>query len=489
LPDYMGDVKKILMSRASVVPSGKFVSDGVLELTGTVEYDILYADSENKLTAINTAADYTIPVGVNGEGYIGSYADIRSATPVIRLTGPRKLTVKSVIEAQVTVSEGSEITVGGDVFAEEREIEKLVRTVNVESAVYGKGLEREYAEEAERIPDTSAEDIEIIGTGGTVRVIEVSAEDGGVRIKGELIINAIVRTEGQPPFAIRRAIPFEELVEVDGMTAGMQAVADGYLTSVVAGVCDEGEEAVVTFNIIAEFDAVGYYEEEMEVVADAYLKDAQTSAKYSSLNYKRLGACQINEATVNDKVSRASIGIADINDILILFADVKSCEAEAGAGGVNISGEIAYSGVACEINADNSVTYLPIKFTAPYSVNVNNSSQISAGSIAATVSAVSCEGTLDADDLYIKCTLKVKVKNEIEDNISVMSECVITGEATPPCASRITVYYPSREDTLFSVAKLFHTTTERIAKDNSIAATASVDSSDALVGVKRIIIK
>ena len=51
LPDYMGDIKKILMSSARVVPSGKLAGGGNVEASGVVEYEILYADSEGKLTA------------------------------------------------------------------------------------------------------------------------------------------------------------------------------------------------------------------------------------------------------------------------------------------------------------------------------------------------------------------------------------------------------------------------------------------------------
>ena len=36
LPDYNGDVKKVLFVRPKLFPSGKVVADGVLELSGIV---------------------------------------------------------------------------------------------------------------------------------------------------------------------------------------------------------------------------------------------------------------------------------------------------------------------------------------------------------------------------------------------------------------------------------------------------------------------
>ena len=495
LPDYMGDIKKILSSKARVIPGGRFASDGELEMTGVVEYEVLYADSENRLTAVNTSSDYSVTVPIDSESYVGSAGEGRAANFAIRITGPRKMSLKSTVEVTALVTSRSELEVAGDVFDGEREPQYISRTVSVENAKYGKSVEREYAEEAERINGVQSDEIEIIATGGSVRVTETRPTDSGVVIKGILVIGAIVRTPEQPPFAIRREIPFEETVEIDGANRDMQFVADGIVTSAVMGVSDDGDDSVISANAIVEFEAYALEGASMSIVTDAYLKECPTECKYADFEYTTPGACQINEVVVNEKVNRESLGCADARELLTLDGEVKSFSTAKTQSGIEIVGEIAVSGIACEINVDNSVGYTPIKTTVPFVTNVNYTCQIPENShIECSVSVTSCEGLFDADDVHLKMTLKIKSRLESLCTLRRLCECTAAEEEYASCESpspaRITVYYPTASDSLFAVAKRFHTTPEKIACDNMIAETAAaIDSFDSLGGVKKLVIR
>ena len=55
--------------------------------------------------------------------------------------------------------------------------------------------------------------------------------------------------------------------------------------------------------------------------------------------------------------------------------------------------------------------------------------------------------------------------------------------------SKITVYYPNAKDTLFSVAKKYHTSPTAIASANSLTESVFGDGvSSALSGVKKLVI-
>ena len=64
------------------------------------------------------------------------------------------------------------------------------------------------------------------------------------------------------------------------------------------------------------------------------------------------------------------------------------------------------------------------------------------------------------------------------------------GEIFETDCAKITVYYPTADDTLFSVAKRFHTSPIKVARDNEITETvfASDNPTGSLSGVKRVII-
>ncbi len=495
LPDYMGDIKKILSTKAKILPGGRFVSDGEVELTGTVEYEVLYADSENKLTAVNTSSDYSVTIPTDTESYVGCAQDGRVSNFAIRITGPRKMSLKSTVEITGVVTTSAELAVSGDVFDGEREVQYVSRKINVENTKYGKSLEREYAEEAERISGVQSDEIEIIASGGNVRVLETRPTDGGVIVKGIITVGAIVRTPEQPPFAIRREIPFEETVGIEGADKDMQFMADGYLTSAVLGISEDGEDSVISVNVIAEFEGYAFENESIGVVTDAYLKERPTECKYSDFEYTTLGACQINEVTVSDKISRESLGLTDARELLMLDGEVRSFDTSPTPNGAQISGEMTISGIACEINVDGSVGYIPIKTSLPFATNVNFNCQIPENSrIECQISVTSCEGLFDAEDVHVSSTLKIKSRLEGVDTVKRLCECVMgASEYAPsdsPSPSHITVYYPTPSDTLFSVAKKFHTTPEKLACDNMIADTAlASDTSSCPLGVKKLIIR
>ena len=67
----------------------------------------------------------------------------------------------------------------GDALDGENQAESCTRVIKIEDYIYGEVLEREYAEEAERLPGLGGDDVEIIAAGGEVRITEASATDGG----------------------------------------------------------------------------------------------------------------------------------------------------------------------------------------------------------------------------------------------------------------------------------------------------------------------
>lgn len=493
LPDYMGDIRKVLVSRAKVLPTGRFFTDGTLEVAGMVEYEILYADSENKLTAVNASSDYEIKCALDSERYIDSVDESAVTGLSVRITGPRKMVMKANIKSEISVSENSHISVAGDVFDGAHEPECTVSKIDILESLNKGGQEREYAEEAERLPGVASDDIEILTTSGSVRILEAVSVDGGVRIKGELIVLALVRTPDQPVIAIRRVIPFEETVEIEGVTADMPATADGYITSASCGVNSDGEDSVIVVNVICEYNASAFGNSSLEVVTDAYLKDFEVDSKYSTLEYEALEAGGVYDIQINKSVSRESLGLLDASEIIFFSAEPRNVFCENAEGRMKICGEIAISGVACENNVDGSKGYIPVKTQVPFEEYVNFNCQISADAVIdLSLSCVDAEGMLDAENMYMKVTLKAKATALKNDKIMRLEECVCGDKVEKKASlSRITVYYPDKDDTLFNVAKRFHTTVEKLALDNSLAesAVATMESGDSLFGVERLIVR
>ena len=490
LPDYLGDVKKILSVNSYATPSGKFVGDGEVEYSGIVTYDLLYSDSEGKLTRLTTTSDYDINVAADSAAYVDSFSEPRIASVSVRLTGPRKLVAKAVVSNSVTVATEETVETSGTAFAEGRVPELAKKDIREEKLIFISSPEREYAEEAERVSATAADDIEIISSSGTVRVTESTPIENGVNVKGDLIITAIIRTSEQPAFAIRKIIPFDEDVSIEGVKTDMNTMVDGYLTSVTAGVAEDGEDSVITVSAILELVGFAGSNVDSEIITDGYLLESATEAEYENYTYRELVEISSTEQAVNLSILRSDIGCEYIRNVLSLSADVRSLEKTISKKGINLSGDIHLSGVACEINEDNSAAYVPIKFTSAISVDINTENELPEGAEAfMRVSVVDVESSLDPERLNVKCSLKIGGRVTKTNTVKRMTVCNEVGALDECSASpRITVYYPDGDETLFDIAKRFHTTGARIASDNALSEQ-TLNSSNSLLSVKKLIIR
>ena len=493
LPDYMGDVKKILTVSAVAIPSGKFVNDGAVEFSGIVSYDILYSDSEGKLTKITANSDYDVSQALNIERYNDSMAECRVANSSIRLSGPRKMTLRSSLICTVRVNETEDLSCAGDAFDDEAMLETAAKNINLETALFALSPEREYAEEAAKISSVSPDDIEIIGTSGAVRITESVPSDDGVTVKGELIITSIIRTEEQPPFAIKKTVPFEESISIEGVNRDMQVLADGYLTSVTTGVAEEDDGCSVTVNAICEFTCIAGSNNNISVNTDAYLKNRDTECEYEDFAYTELVAMSNCDQAVSFDIPRSEIGCENVRDILTLSGEVKTFEKRLVGGKLAFCGDIAVSGVACEINDDDSINYIPVKFNFPFELNVNNNCHIPEDSlIECNITCVDADSALDADTLSVKCVLKTAYRIAKKSNVHRLKSCIASGDNEySSVSSRITIYYPEEKETLFGIAKKFHTSCAKIATDNNLSESVALisDTLDSLSGVKKLIIR
>ncbi len=494
LPDYMGDIKKLLFYRAKAVPTGKFVGEGSVEVSGVVEYEALYADSDGRLTAVNTSSDFTENFAVDSERYIDSAEESRIANLKIRVTGPRKITMKADVETALTISEESGFTVEGDAFSSESEtLEKCSKEIRLANSLFKKSGEREYAEVIEKLDYADKDDVEVLSVNAVTHITEAVAADGEIRLTGENLVSAILEIGERPPFSVKKAIPFDEVISGEEVKAGMAVSANGVVTSATVSVGSENEECVAVANIIAEYSVEAVENTTVTVVTDAYLTDAHTENKYSNTEFSESVFLGVKDFRVEIKQDGEMDKNSELCAILDASGECRGVVAKLTKGGCEFSGEIIVSAVGYEANTDGSLSYVPIKLQTHFSENVNLNCQIpesSALEYALTVKKI--EPGIDGDGLGVSCLISARLYLLSEGKIKRLSSMErIEGEREERDGSVITVYYPKNNERLFDIAKKYRTTAKKIAEDNELSESviSSPDSEDSLVGVQRLIIR
>ena len=357
--------------------------------------------------------------------------------------------------------------------------------------IFGLSGEREYAEEAEKVAASSREDIEILSTSGAVRISESTAQDGSVNVKGELIITAIVRTDGNSVFAIKKNIPFDETISIEGAMPDMQTVSDGYLSSVSADVVENGDSYSVTVSAIAEYYSILAANEEIELISDAYLKEQDSETLYQDYSYSQLVCMDNAAATFSAEFKRLDVGCENIKDLISIACDIRSHDKKLLSDKVRITGEAVFSGVACEANENLELFCYPLKMSSPFEINVNLGCQVPENSILeCNLCVPDVKYTVDAEKINLECEVKMSYRILSPNSIKRVVSCNAVGEKNYSMQkSRIVVYTPDSDETLFEIAKKFHTSPTKIAKDNQLSELTSSTSSAALKDVRKLIIR
>ncbi len=491
LPDYLGDMRKILFTDASLRPSGRFAGGETVEFSGIVVYNVIYLDSENNLSAVELTSDYDYSVKCSGEDYNDSIANTRVSNYAVRLVGPRKISARASLVGSVRLSERSSLSLSGNAFDGNGSPELNRQNIKIRSAAISSMAEREYAEAIARIDGAIADEVSVIYPFVEVLVDELRREEDSVAVKGRLRMCATVKNGDLAAYGVEKIAPFEESIEFDGSSATATLMPQITVCSVKANVNADESGCEVVLSGIVEMCLIGEENQQVDVVLDGYLKECPTDNSYETLQYTTLLDSRSVKGTHTAEIDRADIESEGLREIVFLTATPKIERVEQEEGRVTLLGEIRFSGVASEMVGEK-ISYTGVRFSSPFATNVDiNCSTSDAVRVEADVRAYNASATLDADKLYATCTLE-SYAVALEDSdcrvLSVMSRK--EGEEYESKSATITVYYPTADDTLFSVAKKFHTSGLKVARDNDISESvfAADNPSGSLAGVKKLIV-
>lgn len=491
LPDYLGDVRKILFTEATLRPSGRFAGGDEVEFSGVVVYNLIYLDSENNLSSAEFTSDYDYSVKCSGENYKDSISDTRVSAYAIRLAGPRKVSARASLVGSVRLSEGSTVLVSGNAFEGDSAPEISSKSVGVRSSRISSVIEREYAEQVANLEGAIADEVSVVYTFAEAIADSVTNEGDSACIKGRLHMNAIIKNEDQPAYSVEKTVGFEENVDFEGLSSDMTLSPRLTVSSVKASINPNENGCEVVMSGIVELCAVGDSNEQVELLLDAYLKNSPTENSYEDFSYLTLVDSAAASGTHNAELDRSQLESDSLREIILMNATPKVERVECVDGTVNILGEVRYSGIASEMNEDK-MSYVSLKFSSPFATNVNINCQNNENlAVDARICAHSASASLDANKVYASCTLESSVVVCEERCEKILSSSQVKeGEGFESKGARITVYYPTEDDTLFSVAKRFRTSSLKVARDNDISESvfASGNPEGKLTGVKKLII-
>lgn len=491
LPDYNTDVKRVLCVSAKALPSSKFMDGEMLECVGIVAYEVVYLDSENNVTHCGFTTDYELKVKCSSESYKDAHITTRVKNYTVRPIGPRRFSAKCVLNNMVSVLECASIGIGGDAFSY-GEPEVATETVRVGYEVYSGPQETEYGETLLEVDGAIADEVDVLTTSGAVKNITLTRNDDGADYKGEIEVKALVLVEDELPKTVTVNIPIQGSITLEDIEDDMDLEIEVMITSLTTSINAVESGVVVTVSVITEATLVGRTNESIRLVSDSFHLSRGTENEYTTSTFTSHGGNISEELAVDLEFDRSELGAQHLRNIIYSDGVCSLSSASIEGEHIKLEGEMRLSVMACEINDNGEPTFVGLKLDIPFAAKVKNCCQDSGiTDVFADLSLLDSSVTLDADKIYVKATVSANMQLVSSKNVRYVSSSTLTDEVYESVGADVVVYYPEGGESLFDVARSFHTSLLKIASDNALSESAfrSADSPASLVGVRKLIIK
>ena len=481
LPDYVAEVRKILFTRANVLPESKYISDtqggASVDFGGTVTYFVIYTDDEGKLCSTPLSSNYEASMVIKGnpsEVFIDTVCD----NVTTRVTAPRKLTIKTRLKSRALAFENKELeeSISQKSSADELFIERLFEATSTLSL---KSSSLQNIRMSEKFDTPSRKSLRPIICDAFACLKDVKVSSNSISCHGEVCVKCLCESEGEL-FTLTKTMPIYEEVECEGSSIGDMAGANVRCVSLSISSEENEDSCELFFDITCEIDAELFRNVENSLTKDCYSTKYDMEASLKSIDLYSAVKCSNASVSINESVKRKgkeSVEIVDViaDSVLEKYEIKGECACIFGRLYANVIGK-------SKANDNGDFEYLSESYEVPFKYDCDLGKKCENPIVRVNFNTAVTSSKLSDDKFFLGA--------EIYPTISIIdrSSCQILDHATlkkdtefKNDASCVRIFFPKNGDTLWEVAKKYHTTQAKIIEQNSL-------SDASLCGVKSIII-
>ena len=488
LPDYNTDVKRVLFKKARAIDSGCYIGDDAVDVSGVVDYEVVYLDSDNELTSCKFSTDFDSSQRCNGASAIGAHADTRIVGFSLRPVGPRKFSAKAQLSSTVNLTERGGISVDGGALSS-GDAEVKTKLASIAYRAFSSPTERSYSATILSLDGVIADDVLVLYSNVTPEIVATVA-DGGVALSGLLRLVVLLEREGEVPTALNYEFAIDELLPMDDMPENSVPTAYGRVGGLRIETLptENGVELVASFTVEYSASAIG--NKSHSVILDGYLTDRDVENTYDTLSYtEHIASYRLSEE-LSLCSSFADLGTEPLRDILLSDASMRVDEVTVRERDITIGGMIRITGVACQTDDDGTLGYVGIKADLPFTMNASNTNIPPEARVFFHGDVCAVFGAATADGARFTVRVAGMLEAMLPHSLTRLSSSEACADPIESGGSVITVYYPAAGETLFDVGRKFHTRTLEIAANNSLTEDVfAADGASLLsLGVSQLLI-
>lgn len=487
VPDTMDDVEQLILDSGEIqIESAKNQGEKVA-VKGKLNFRILYRTPSGQVMTLAGGIPFEENVnmpGLSESDYIQAGWELDDLN--VGIINSRKLNVKALVTLKIQAETIYDAEAAADVKFDGN-VETLKRTITAAAL----GVRRKDTFRVKEVLTLSGNkpDIDtLLWQDIKLRGVNTKPLDGKVHIDGELMVFAIYAGEdGQMPVqCMEESIPFSGEVELDESVEEMIPFITVRLVhkDMEVNPDSDGEMREISVDAVMELDMRLYEEEEVELLSDLYALDREILPDTGEACFDQIAAKNMLKNKIQEKVS-LPVG-QRILQICHSDGDVKIDEVQIGDRELSIDGVLEVR--LLYLTADDaspvgaSTEMLPFHMTAEVpGISPDSVYQIEPG--IEQISAVMLGG--DTVEIKAVVTADILVLSQVcEQVILDVREQPVDVEALKQMPG-IVGYLVQPGDSLWKIARTFHTSVEDIMAANNLSDSV-IHPGDKLILVKAV---
>ena len=488
LPDTKPDLIRIILEKGEISLDEATITQDHVWLKGVLRFSLLYRSDqeEGKISSMNGEIPFQESLAIDGANeYDTARLTWEMEDLSIGIINSRKLSIKTVLTLELAVEELFDEEV--PVSAEGSE-DVQIKTCHISAA--GLAVQKKDTcriKDEIILPANKPNIRQLLWQDISVQGAELRLSEGEVLIKGELVVFILYEGEEESGKAywMEQALPFNSHVDVGGCQEGM---LENIEMSLAHGDLEvkpdyDGELRVLNIDAVLELNIQIYEEEHLGMVCDLYSPSKELELITTPAVYENLLACNASKCRVTERMKTESAD-AQILQICHSRGEVKVDDIQVTAEGLLVEGVVAVQ--VLYVTSDDSHPFLCMKGAVPFEhlIEVSGIGNNSVYYLQTTLDQLSVN-MVNSEELEVKAGILIHalvLDRVTVQHISDVREHPLNLEAVKALPGFL-IYVVQPSDTLWDIAKAYHTTGEQICSMNEMA------SQEVLPGQKLLLVK
>jgi LysM domain. len=485
LPDFLPDIKQILVVRARPKYTGKYISGEKLEYEGEILYNVLYLAEDNTIRGAVFADTYEKTLNIPG---IDSNSVIIINPTVTqtswRLPNPRKINIKIklFIDLKVLAKNCIEPRINGNHSIEDEiNLERNTSDITVMNVFSGESNDVTVNDTLE-LEGTYPQIQNILQCDAELYIYEAKTMPDKVLYKGDAVICCVYESDVGSYISVSKRIPISQIIDIDGVSdsgdwsCAVNAFAESLRAEIIQN--NYGENRNISIDLTYNASVMAIYNDSVSVTRDIYSTEYECTANHVKLDVTSLNRSYNMNFSVNASKSRIECNAENAvnvicNDVALSLTDVtldKSRSKLILEGNADVT-------IVSEMN-NPETSFAGIQFTTPVKCELDGATIDSNFEYICSASVINNKGRLDTNNVYIDFEVAVnmvilsKSATDVIAAVNLDRDHKLSTEGRPP----LTLYYPSQNELLWDIAKRYRTTSQAIMTANNLSDKPTIDS-------------